>query len=322
MGYDTGLADRLRRKGVRVVEVAGWKSRGSSTYSPQLAIWHHTAGGARGATPSLAVCTYGRGKPGTKGYLPGPLCQVLQSREPDGNDIAYVIAAGRANHAGTGSYAGISGNSKAAGVEVEHIGTTSVDVRRHEVTARILAALLEGPGGSRNPRLVVRHASYATPPGRKVDFALTSPWTEQTMRNRVAHWLGRTTTTASPAQTVPEDDMFSDTDRRDIQVTKTAVGRLEIAVANLAASVASNRDEPSRIVQVVGEDEWWLLSEAGRSHISDRKGADLLVFSKLAVWDFENSRPIPIAAADRQMVHGVARIDDEPDAPAEPPAES
>ncbi len=184
MSWDTGLADRIRAKGVRVVEVDGWKTRGSTTYEPLLALWHHTAGAATGAVPSLATCIYGR--PG----LSGPLCQVMQSREPDGNDIAYVIAAGRANHSGVGIWRGIAGNSQAFGVEVEHIGAGQPPGHRHEITARILAAGLEG--GSRDARNCCRHAEYATPAGRKIDFAVAAfPWNADGMRARVAYWIGR-----------------------------------------------------------------------------------------------------------------------------------
>jgi len=182
--YDIGLAERIRRKGVEVVEIAGWETRGSSTYSPLLGLWHHTAGPRTGSTPSLATCIYGRPD------LPGPLCQVLQSREPDGRDKAYVIAAGRANHTGVGEWRGISGNSKAFGVEVEHVGTVTQPGARHEITARIIAAGLEG--GSRDARNCCRHAEYAKPEGRKIDFAVVAaPWTATGMRSRVHYWIGR-----------------------------------------------------------------------------------------------------------------------------------
>lgn len=202
MPRDLGLADRIRAKGVRVVEVAGWRERGSSTYQARAVLWHHTAGPASGATPSLNTCIYGRPD------VPGPLCQVLQSRAPDGNDIAYVISSGKANHGGRGSWRGVSGNSNTAGVEVEHVGTTTADVRRHEITARILAALLEGPGASRDGDMACRHAEYATPAGRKIDFALTAPWTAGTMRSRVTYWIGRTGSGGSPP-TNPGDDELS-----------------------------------------------------------------------------------------------------------------
>ena len=187
--YDTGLADRIRAKGVRVVEIAGWRTRGSSTFNPHGAIHHHTAGSSRGSAPSLSTNIYGR--PG----IPGPLAQVMQSREPDGHDIAYVIAAGRSNHGGVGSYRGRSGNRYYHGLEVEHTGKDSVLVGRHEVSCRILAAMLEAPGASRDASWVCEHSEYANPPGRKIDFFnLNPPFPNRAdgIRARVGHWIGRT----------------------------------------------------------------------------------------------------------------------------------
>jgi hypothetical protein len=134
--YDTGLADRIRAKGVTVVEVAGWKTRGNSSgFNPRGAIHHHTAGSSRGATPSLNTCIYGRPD------VPGPLCQVMQSRESDpADDKAYVIAAGKANHGGVGHWDNpatgerINSNYESMGLEVEHIGTTTAPARRHEIS--------------------------------------------------------------------------------------------------------------------------------------------------------------------------------------------
>jgi hypothetical protein len=187
MGYDTGIADRIQAKGVTVVEVDGWKTRGGATHDSTIGIMHHTAGSANGATPSLAICIFGRGGDNP---VPGPLVQVLQSREPIGDDKAYVIAAGKANHAGVGIWRGVSGNTHAAGVEVEHTGVGGTSPRRHEITCRILAALLEG--GSRDARNVCQHFEFATPKGRKVDFKDLAPDTPDSIRARVAFWIGRT----------------------------------------------------------------------------------------------------------------------------------
>lgn len=210
MGRDTGLADRIRAKGVRVVEVDGWRTRGSTTYTPRLALMHHTAGSERGAVPSLAICIFGRSD------LAGPLCQVLQSREPIGDDVAYVIAAGRANHAGVGVWRGISGNSNAGGVEVEHTGTGGASPRRREITCRILAALLEG--GSGDARNACQHFEFATPKGRKVDFRDLAPDTPDSIRARVDFWIGRT----------EEDDMpLTDDDLNKVR----AIVKAEITAA-------------------------------------------------------------------------------------------
>jgi hypothetical protein len=156
VSFDTGIADRLRAAGLRVIEMAGWQTYGSSSFSPGGSVNHHTAGPSSGSTPSLLTCQEGRPD------LAGPLCNVYQSREPD-EDIAYVIAAGRANHAGEGGWRGLSGNASVYGLEVEHTGTSSVPAARLEVAARIHAAMFEG-----DPSMVCQHSEWTS---RKIDFA-------------------------------------------------------------------------------------------------------------------------------------------------------
>jgi hypothetical protein len=156
---DTQLANRLRALGVRVIEVDGWQSRGSDSYAPVGGLWHHTAGPSSGATPSLGTCINGRPD------VAGPLCNVMQSREPDGNDIAYVIAAGKGNHGGEGSWRGVSGNSKFAGLEVEHTGIAPLGARKN-ISVRILAAMVQGFA---TEEMCCQHSEYA--PSRKIDIA-------------------------------------------------------------------------------------------------------------------------------------------------------
>ncbi len=160
MGRDLGIADRIRSFGVSVVEVAGWQTRGAGDLEARGAVMHHTAGSPTGTAPSLAVCIHGRGD------VPGPLCHVLQSREPDGHDKAYVIASGRAHHAGAGGWRGLVGNRSVYGLEIEHTGVEPLPAHRQEIAARILAALI-GPDG--DPALVCQHREWA--PGRKIDAA-------------------------------------------------------------------------------------------------------------------------------------------------------
>jgi hypothetical protein len=110
---DLGLADRMRDAGLDVVEVAGWQTRGSSSFSPRGFVWHHTAGPRTGIAPSLGVCINGRRD------LPGPLCNLFLDRA----GTVYVVASGRANHAGAGSWAGLTGNASVYGLEIENVGT-------------------------------------------------------------------------------------------------------------------------------------------------------------------------------------------------------
>jgi hypothetical protein len=167
--WDPGIAARLRAAGLRVVEVAGWQTRGSATFTPRGSVNHHTAGGANGTAPSLNTCIYGRPD------LPGPLCNVMQSREPDGRDIAYVIAAGRANHAGTGGWRGLSGNSSVYGLEIEHTGTAPLPEARQRIAARIHAAMFTG-----DPAMVCQHREWTS---RKIDAA------QNVDGNRFRQWV-------------------------------------------------------------------------------------------------------------------------------------
>jgi len=170
-GRDTGIANRLRAAGLRVVEVDGWQTRGSTDFDPRGSVNHHTAGPSSGATASLNTCINGRPD------LAGPLCNVFQSREPDGRDIAYVVAAGRANHAGEGGWSGLSGNRSVYGLEMEHTGTSSLPQGRIDIAARIHAAMFTG-----DPAKVCQHYEWA--PSRKIDAATNVSGTD--FRNRVA----------------------------------------------------------------------------------------------------------------------------------------
>ncbi len=156
MPRDTGIADRLRKVGCKVVEVDGWRTRGSDTFNPRGSLDHHTAGGAQGNAPSLGVCINGRSD------LPGPLCQVLVARDL----TCYVIAAGRANHAGSGGWKGLAGNSSVYGVERENVGTAAEPWRPEQTihAAKVHAALITGKA---NADMVCRHAEWA--PTRKID---------------------------------------------------------------------------------------------------------------------------------------------------------
>jgi hypothetical protein len=109
------------------------------------------------------VCIHGRSD------VPGPLCHVLLGRD----NVAYVIAAGKANHAGPGSWRGLSGNSSVFGLEVEHVGTTAEPLsgERRESMVQIHAAFAEGRFDA---SWVCQHYEWTT---RKIDFvrALLDP---------------------------------------------------------------------------------------------------------------------------------------------------
>jgi len=154
---DLELANRLRARGLKVVETAGWKTRGSDSFNPKGSVNHHTAGARFGNAPSLNVCINGRSD------LPGPLCHVMMARD----NTCYVIASGRANHAGPGGWKGLTGNSSVYGLEWENVGTSAEPIRPDQYLAmvQVHAAFLEGT--TKNASLTCNHREWA--PLRKID---------------------------------------------------------------------------------------------------------------------------------------------------------
>ena len=153
------LADVLRASGLSVVEVGNWRARSTGTMQvPTGVLGHHTAGPATGNYPSLEVVVNGR--PG----LPGPLSQLGLGRD----GAWFVIASGRANHAGVGSlpWAPSSrGNEFLIGVEAESTGRGDWTAAQRDSYPRGVAALLRHLGlpASR----FAGHKEYA--PTRKID---------------------------------------------------------------------------------------------------------------------------------------------------------
>jgi peptidoglycan hydrolase-like protein with peptidoglycan-binding domain len=115
----TWLPEVLRGAGLKVAEVQSWADRGRGPMAATVkgVVCHHTVGNPKGNMPSLDLLTKGRKKKdGT--MLQGPLAQLGLGRD----GTYYVIAAGRANHAGEGSWRGVSGNSSVIGIEAENTG--------------------------------------------------------------------------------------------------------------------------------------------------------------------------------------------------------
>lgn len=190
MPFDTGIANRLRDAALKVVEVDGWRTRGSSSFSPKGSVDHHTADGP-GNHPSLGIVTNGR--PG----LSGPLCNVLIGRD----NTCFVVAAGRANHAGEGSWKGLRYNSSVYGIERENKGYAATDPWRAdqtEVAARAHAALIRGISTA---EYVCGHREWTT---RKIDAHSVD---YNHFRGRVAYYLN--TPQPEPQPPLPEeDDMY------------------------------------------------------------------------------------------------------------------
>lgn len=154
MGRALWIPDKLKEYGLKVVEVDGWQTRGSDDFAPRGLVCHHTASSASGGNaPSLGICVNGRSD------LPGPLCQVLLARD----GTCYVIASGRANHAGEGGYKGLSGNSSVLGIEAENNGIGE-PWNNYEEYVACAAALRDGANFSND--MICGHKEWTR---RKID---------------------------------------------------------------------------------------------------------------------------------------------------------
>lgn len=158
----TWLPAALQEAGLKVAPVDGWESRGVADMGDVAGvICHHTAGPRQGNMPSLRTLVEGRSD------LRGPLAQIGLGRD----GTCYVIAAGRCNHAGAGSWQGIAaGNMRFIGIEAENTGGFDdmpwPDVQL-DAYRRAAAALLKHL--NRPAECCAGHKEYALPVGRKPD---------------------------------------------------------------------------------------------------------------------------------------------------------
>jgi hypothetical protein len=115
------LPKQLRAAGFKVVVVPGWRLRGrpasTGEFAPVGVLNHHTATSRKSSVAAvLALLVRGRSD------LPGPLCQLGLGRD----GTVFVVASGRANHAGTakasGSVAAGDGNKLYIGIEAFNDG--------------------------------------------------------------------------------------------------------------------------------------------------------------------------------------------------------
>ena len=158
----------LKQAGLKVAEVNGWENRGRADVGRIFGvICHHTVGKKVGNMPSLDNLRDGDAK------LKGPKAQLGLARD----GTFYVIAAGRANHAGTGSFSFhengtvkriVNGNSNFIGIEGENTGfQNDMPWPAVQVDAfqRGVAAILSHIG--RGPEFCIAHKEWS--PGRKID---------------------------------------------------------------------------------------------------------------------------------------------------------
>lgn len=158
----------LKQAGLKVAEEKGWETRGRSDVGRIFGvICHHTVGKPVGNMPTLYNLRDG------DATLKGPKAQLGLGRD----GTFYVIAAGRANHAGKGQFVFnengtqikiINGNSNFIGIEGENTGlNTDMPWPAVQIEAfqRGAAAILKHIG--RGPEFCIGHKEWAA--GRKID---------------------------------------------------------------------------------------------------------------------------------------------------------
>ena len=157
------LPQAAAKSGLRVVLVPGWRTRtrpgGMAAGAPDGVVVHHTATSARAAGnyPTMGIIKGGRDD-----GLKGPLAQLGLGRD----GTVYVVAAGRANHAGRTDTTAAS-NSHAIGIEAEHPGVGPWPEQQYKAYVALCAALADHYG---LPTSRVRgHKEVAVPHGRKND---------------------------------------------------------------------------------------------------------------------------------------------------------
>jgi peptidoglycan hydrolase-like protein with peptidoglycan-binding domain len=153
----TWLPNVLENAGLKVAPVKGWETRGRGDVGHIFGVLcHHTAGPRNENMPSLNTLIKGRGG---SSPLPGPLAQLGLARD----GTYFVIAAGRAIHAGKGEFRGVvNGNSNFIGIEAENTGLSN-DLPWPEVQLdayhRGVAAILKHIG--RGAEFCAGHKEYA-----------------------------------------------------------------------------------------------------------------------------------------------------------------
>ena len=159
----TWMPEVLRNAGLKVAETEGWVGRGRGEMGQVRGVMCHHTGRKNSENhnmPTLGSLINGRSD------LRGPLANLGLGRD----GTFYVVAAGRANHAGLGKWQGItSGASSFIGIEGENAGgkndnwpPAQMDAYRRGVAA--LLAFLKSDAD-----MCCGHREYRLPLGYKID---------------------------------------------------------------------------------------------------------------------------------------------------------
>lgn len=197
------LADVLRAAGCTVVEESGWKDRGRGEMGTVRGVLlHHTGPGSEAGLLNLIKNGRGGANP-----LTGPLSHLFLT--DDG--VYHVIAAGRCNHAGDGSWHGVTaGNSEMIGIEAMNPGDGKAPWPPLQMEAYLtgVAAILKHIGA--DSIMAAGHKEYALPRGRKIDPTFNMADFRELLE---AEMSGGTSVLAHPEPELPKRSMLKKGDR-------------------------------------------------------------------------------------------------------------
>lgn len=177
----------------------GWEDRGRpGSFEPQGLVCHHTADRAYGSDYAiLSAIRDGIDQGGS--WLAGPLAQFGLGR----SGTVYVVAAGKANHAGPGGWGLLSGNGTVWGIEAANDGMGEPwPAEQLDAYLALAAALARFTGFG--PESVCRHAEWST--AGKIDTATAPLNSGAWIRAQVAERLAEP---PDPTPVPKEDDMAS-----------------------------------------------------------------------------------------------------------------
>lgn len=177
MAYQAALIDRAVARAALQYGVSyysQWRTHGSSVFNPRGVVCHHDASNRHsGNNGALNMIIHG-GRD-----FPGPYGNFQLAR----NGLLWVVSAGRANHAGKGSWQGLRYNSSVFGIEAANDGIGEPwSAAMLDTYYRLVNALLAEMG---QPTIMTcGHKEWTS---RKIDPAFRSPSISMTQfRQRVS----------------------------------------------------------------------------------------------------------------------------------------
>ena len=249
----TWLPEVLELAGLKVAEVPGWRTRGRAEMGTvRGVICHHTATATPGNMPTLNLLINGRSD------LAGPLAQLGLGRD----GTYYVVAAGRANHAGAGRWEGfVTGNSSFIGIEAENSGVEAWPPVQMDAYHRGVAAILKHINAGAN--MCCGHKEYALPAGRKSD----PNFDMAVFRNEVAALLvGKTPPPPIPAMDDKDRPTLRRGDRGDL--VKRLQAKLKVSAdgvfgADTEAALRAFQRKAELVPDGIAGPKTWLALDPG-----------------------------------------------------------